>query len=238
MQNKVVILRMSEDADEIAQAVRDHGLVPLIEPVLSVEYLSADLPETDLERPLIFTSANGVRAFAKLSAERSHPVYTVGRNTADEARQMGFTRVESAFGTVTDMVDLLAGALKTGLKCPIYVRGEEVSQDLSQILGDLGVNIDEIMAYRTIPAENLSINLLKSLSAREIKAVMAFSAKGARVFTDLARQYGREGQFKIIKALCIGEGVVQSVSVLPFQEVVVAYTPDRYGMIKLLDQLT
>lgn len=233
-----MILRAQEDADDIAQAVRERGLIPLTEPVLSIEYFPVDMPETGPEHPLIFTSAHGVQAFARLSAERDHPIYTVGRNTADAARQAGFVQVKSASGTVSDLVDLLSGAFEAGLKSPIYIRGEDISQNLSEILRGKGIKIDEIIVYRTISAEKLSLDVLKSLVSREIKAVMVFSAKGGRVFSDLIRQYGREGQCKIIKALCIGEGVVESVSVLPFQEVVVAPTPDRYGMIELLDHLT
>lgn len=231
----IVIARTADDSEELEQFIRAQGYKPLVEPILSVEYLDVDLPEIKGDEALIFTSANAVRGWAQKTPVRSNPMYTVGRNTADEAMQQGFTNIETAAGTAEDLLELVKNPLKTALISAIYVRGEQISQDLVRVLGQKGINCREITVYRTNPAENLSVNLLRGLDDREIAAIMFFSSRGAQVFAELVEQYGRENRVKPIKALCISEAVLKSLSVLPFREGQVADKPDRYGMMKLLE---
>lgn len=56
---------------------------------------------------LVFTSANGVAAFAALTPDRSRPVFTVGDATAQAARAAGFARVRSASGDLDRLAALL-----------------------------------------------------------------------------------------------------------------------------------
>lgn len=235
---KVVILRQADDAAEYIDALRARGLESIAEPILTIEYLDADFSDIDAERPLVFTSAHGVEAFVRAKADRANPVFTVGRNTAQAALDGGFTNVETAAGTVDDLAILLKNRAETGLRPGFYVRAEDVSRDLSGILQKDGINIHEIIAYRAIPAPNLSIELLKSLDKREINAILFFSTRGATIFRDLIEQYGRAVRLKTVRALCISGPVLQSVSVLPFQGTELAETPDRHGMMKLLESIS
>lgn len=233
----IVIARAPEDGDELAEAIVARGFRPLAEPVLSIEYLHPPLPDIDEAVPLIFTSANGVKAFARHSGRRSNPVYTVGRNTADEARRAGFSSIQTAAGTVDDLVDILLKDCEGMTVEPLYVRGEEVSKDLIFLLAKGGIALRELTAYRSVPAQNLSLDLLKAVDARDIAAVLFFSSKGGRVFSELMEQYNRGPRMRTTKALCISEAVLKSVSVLPFSGSLIADTPDRYGMIKLLEHI-
>lgn len=233
----VVIARAADENDELSEAILAAGFQPLSEAVMSIEYLEVACPELHPDTPLVFTSANGVKAFSCLSDLRSNPVYTVGRNTADEARRVGFTSIETAAGTVDDLVDILLKVCVERAVEPLYVRGEYISKDLKSALATKQVSCRELTAYRSVPAQNLSMQLLKTLDARDVVAVLFFSAKGGRVFCDLIEQYDRAARMRTTKALCISEAVLQSVSVLPFGEGFVADTPDRYGMIKLLEHI-
>lgn len=233
----IAIARPEEDSAELADAVRAAGFEPLIEPVLSIEPLEADAPEITPETPIIFTSSNGVKAYGGLSAERGQPVYVVGRNTADEARRAGFTRIETAAGTADDLVEILLKSCAKDGPEPLYVRGEDVSKNLKVLLGAQGLRIRELTAYRSVPAENLSLPLLRAIDNKNLFGIMFFSAKGGNVFCELMEQYDRAARMRTTKALCISEGVLQSVSVLPFSGSLIAETPDRYGMIKLLEDI-
>lgn len=236
--NTVLILKTSDNISEVADAIKAKGFEAMEEAILKVEYLENEFPVLEPGRALIFTSPNGVRAFARKVAGRTHPVYTVGPNTADEAKAVGFDAVESGGGTLIDLADFLINLPKEKLFSPFYVRAEDVSGDLGGILGKSSIHLDEFIAYRAVPADNLSLNLLQKLDRREIKAIMFFSRRGAKTFGELAEQYGRLGRLKGIKALCISDGVVESVSVLPFEAALAAKTPDRYGMIELLEKLS
>jgi uroporphyrinogen-III synthase len=233
----IVILRSPDECEEIEAAIKDRGFEPLAHEILKVDILDTSFSEIEEDTPLIFTSANAVRAFIRSSDKRQMPVYTVGRNTADEARSFGFQNVECAFGTAAELVDLLTGPGRVHAKPPLYIRAETISQDMKTLCSARGLAINEAVAYRSTPVEKLGIELLKKADSRQIAAIMFFSARGAQVFSDLIQQYDRALRMTPIKALCIGDGMIHSLSVLPFSEVKVASTPDRHGMIKLLDQL-
>lgn len=234
----VLILKSSPSDSGLLEAIAAKGFEALEEPILTMDYTDDVLPVLTPDTPLVFTSANAVRAFVRKVECRTHPVYTVGPNTEAEARAAGFEQVENGGGTIDDLVDYLLKLPKTEFISPLYVRAEDVSGDLKGFLGKNGIILREFIAYKAIPAHNLSLNLLQKLDKREIKAILFFSKRGAQTFTELVEQYGRLTRLKGIKALCISDGVVKSVSVLPFEAVLAAQTPDRYGMIDLLEKLS
>lgn len=235
---KILITKTEDDSTELAVAVRKAGFEPLFEPMLTIEYMQEDWPEIGESTPLIFTSSHGVHSFARVNAGRAHPVYTVGTSTAETARLLGFSNVATAAGTAQDLAEMLTLLPKTALISAIYVRAADISQDLRQIFAKNEVYIGEFTGYKANPVENLSLNLLKCLDNREIYAVLLFSNRGGRVFAELVEQYGRAVRLKPTKALCISDSVLKSVSVLPFQRGLVARTPDRYGMMELLEGIS
>jgi len=235
---KILITRTESGDAELADAITAAGFEVLCEPMLSIEFLKGELPEIVDGDALIFTSSHGVQAFAQLSDGRDHPLYVVGRGTAEKACALGFERIMQAAGTVEELAGLIAQTPEKDLISPVYVRAEDISRDLKGILAKKGLNIAEFTAYKAVPAEKLSLNLLKSLDNREINAVMLFSNRGGRVFAELMEQYDRTVRLKSTRVLCISPTVLESVSVLPFQQSHIAKTPDREGMLDLLDRIS
>jgi len=236
--HKILITRSGEDSGELTEDVLAAGFEPLHEPLLTIEHVSEGWPDIAADAPLIFTSSHGVQAYAAHSGERGHPVYTVGRNTAETARALGFANIETAAGNLEDLVEMLSRLPERALISAFYLRGADISGDLRQILGKKGIKIDEFIAYTAHPVEDLGLTLLKSFDNREIYAVLLFSSRGGQVFADMMEQYGRAVRLKSTKALCISEAVLKSVSVLPFQQGLIARTPDRYGMMELLKEIS
>lgn len=235
---KILITKTVEDSDVYVEAVRAAGFEPLIEPMMDIETLEFDLPALSSGTALVFTSSHAVRAFAAKTTERGYPIYVVGRSTAETAQSLGFRSLETVAANAEDLAEFIIQSQKQDENGFIYVRGVEISYDLSGILAINGVNIREITVYNAIPRENMSIDTLKSLDNREIYAVMLFSKRNARIFSELVEQYGRTVRLKYTKVLCISDAVLQSVSVLPFQQSLVAKDPDRHGMLGLLKDIS
>ena len=236
--NKILITKTESDSAELAEAIRKAGFEPLFEPLLTIDYVEEGWPEIAENTSLIFTSSHGVHSFARANPHRGYPVYTVGTSTAETARLLRFSNVATAAGTVQDLAEMLTLLPKTALISAIYVRADDISLNLRQILAKNEVFIDEFTGYKAHAVENLSLNILKTLDNREIYAVMLFSNRGGKVFAELVEQYGRAVRLKPTKALCISDSVLKSVSVLPFQRGIVARTPDRYGMMELLEDIS
>lgn len=237
--NTIVLLKTDTgDNAGYEGIVRNAGFDILIEPILTPAYLDADYQAIQTGSVLIFTSAHAVHALARQYLARAHKVFAVGQNTAQIAKDYGFMDIETAQGDALDLAALLIEkAADLRLTHLVYVRAEVVSHDLRVILAEKNLKITEIIAYRTVEAEKLSIKLLHALDNRVVRGVLFFSARGAACFVNLVQQYGRESRMKGVKALCIGPSVVQSVSVLPFDAVQVAPVPDRDGMKSLIDAM-
>jgi hypothetical protein len=97
-----LITRPEEDARPLAEALAARGVATVIEPLLAIRPLpeaASDLAK-DLAgvQALLFTSANGARAFAELSPRRDIGVLAVGDATASAARGLGFTGGRKRWG--------------------------------------------------------------------------------------------------------------------------------------------
>src|SRR5665213_3569086 len=110
--------RPPADAASLAQALAARGIEPVLEPLLAIRQapdaaalLAGLLPGI---QALLFTSANGLRAFALASSRRDIAVLAVGDATAQAARDAGFVDIESAEGDVADLADLVVAQRALG----------------------------------------------------------------------------------------------------------------------------
>ena len=74
---QALITRPEEDAATLAEALRQRGVGVAIEPLLSVRTLPGASIDLAGVQAVLFTSSNGVRAFAELSERRDLPCFTV-----------------------------------------------------------------------------------------------------------------------------------------------------------------
>src|SRR5476649_121172 len=96
---RVLITRPEREATALATALAQRGHAPVIAPLFTLQVLH---PPPDFAATLatsqavLLTSANGARALAEASEQRSKPVFAVGDTTAATAEGLGFTSVVSA----------------------------------------------------------------------------------------------------------------------------------------------
>src|SRR5687767_2000262 len=109
---RVLITRPRDDALSLAEKLEGRGHKVLIEPLLEIRYVVGAKIDLAGAQAVLFTSTNGVRAFAAAESRRDLPAFAVGDSTAAAARVAGFTMVESAGGTVDDLVRLVQARLK------------------------------------------------------------------------------------------------------------------------------
>ena len=86
----VLVTRGWPGAERTAAGLRRMGIDPIVSPVLDINFrarIDVDLTGT---QAIVFTSANGVRAWGPRRPERDLPVFAVGDATADAARDIGF----------------------------------------------------------------------------------------------------------------------------------------------------
>src|SRR4051794_31723211 len=97
---KVWITRAEPGASATAERIREMGFEPLVAPLLHLRPIPDVAIELGGVSALVFTSANGVRAFAERCSERGLKVFAVGDATARTAREWRFKTVLSTDGDV------------------------------------------------------------------------------------------------------------------------------------------
>jgi uroporphyrinogen-III synthase len=122
-----LVTRPRAEAATLAEALAARGIEAIIEPLLDIDYRSEPAPDLAGVQAILCTSANGVRALARLCHERAVPLFAVGAASAARARDEGFTRVESAGGTVGDLVRLACERLDPAAGRLLHVAGGVVA---------------------------------------------------------------------------------------------------------------
>lgn len=152
----VLLTRPRAQSDRFAKDL-PANLAPVISPLLEIVPLkgfAAAPPGTTL----IFTSGNGVHAYAAQFPGDGQQALCVGDRTAVLAHDAGFETI-SAGGDA----DALVAMAQTMAGPFVHVRGVHVTGDVAARLRALGKEVDERVAYdqATLPLSDAALNTLK-----------------------------------------------------------------------------
>src|SRR6202040_2258877 len=120
---RALVTRPRAEAAALAEALMARGIEAIIEPLLDIHYRDEPAPDLAGVQAVLCTSANGVRALARLSGDRGIALFAVGEATAARAGDGGFARVESAGGNVEDLARLARQLLRPGSGRLLHVAG-------------------------------------------------------------------------------------------------------------------
>lgn len=231
---RYLITRPEEDAETLAAAVRALGHEVTIDSMLRIRSFDDVQLDTDGVQALLFSSANGVRAFADISLNRRTPVYTVGDASAAVARDLGFRRVHAAGGDVGSLARLVAEALKPDDGILMHVSGTVVARELKDLLQEDGFSVFRVRLYESEPATRLSPQTLTHMRRGEIEGALFYSPRSAQIFSDLIIENSLTESCRQIRALCLSEAVAEVADRLPWKHIRVAAAPSQVAMLELL----
>lgn len=233
---RVLITRPEEDAGPMATALRQRGHEPILSPLMDIHFL--DGPEISLNgiQAVLATSANGVRALVRRTPRRDVPIFAVGPQTAAAAETAGFLEIRDAQGDASALADA-AARWSTPQGGPLlHVAGRERAGLLATALGERGFEVRVEGLYEAVEAKGLSKDSAEALASGRLDAVMLFSPRSARIFSDRVREAKLEGQCGRMTALCISQATADAASTLSFAAVRVAGRPNQESMLDLLDR--
>jgi len=234
---RLMITRPQEDTAPLASALALLGVESILEPLLSIELSDSATPDLTNAQALLLTSANGVRAFAAISAQRNLPVYAVGDATAQAAVEAGFENVTSAAGDVASLAGLVQGKLKPQDGVLVHIAGSKVAGDLAGLLGQAGFEYRRIQLYHANKAVSLSAKGLSALESGDIDGVVLYSPRTAESFAALLIKAGGASCAGRLKAFCLSDAVAASAGALKWAQVVIAETPDQAALIKSVKEM-
>ena len=236
---KALVTRPREDAAELAAKLGQRGFDAVLEPMLTIR-LTTDAAE-QLRRALpgaqalLFTSANGARAFAQADPRRDLPAFAVGDATARAARAAGFARVESAQGDVHALARLAAARLKPAGGALVHAAASEVAGDLGGELAAAGFAVRRVRLYEAVAAARLSDAARAALSSGAVGCALFFSPRAAETFVTLARAAGLERRLGQTVAVGLSPAVTASLGGIKWRKLAAAHAPNEAALLAALD---
>jgi uroporphyrinogen-III synthase len=186
---------------------------------------------------VLCTSANGVRALARLSGDRGIALFAVGEATAARARDEGFAQVESAGGNVEDLARLAGRRLRPDAGRLLHLAGSDIAGDLAGMLREKGFAVDRVVLYEARPVAGLSASTVAALQSGLVDFALFFSPRTAAVFTRLAEQAGVGAAIRGVTAVSISAAADRALGDLAFRGRLVADTSDQNALLAVLDRL-
>ena len=231
---RVLVTRPKEDAAVFAACLIELGHEPVIAPLLTVRF--HDGPQITLEgvRAVLATSANGVRALARRTAQRDVPVFAVGPQTAQAARDAGFARVESAHGDVVALARALRRWARPDEGALLHATAEEGASRLAGLLTTKGYEVQTVVLYDVVASTVLPDLAARALADGALEAAFFFSPRSARIFSDCVVNAGLSRHCARLTALCISEAAAAALSRLVFASVRIAAKPNQDALLACL----
>lgn len=204
--------------------------------MLQIAVLPDAAPDLSGVQAVLFTSANGVRAYTALTSTGDLPVFAVGDRTAAAAREAGFSHVESAGGDVTSLVRLVTQRLVPTDGVLLHPAGTAVAGDLAGQLGTAGFVVRRAMIYEAHEASGFTGEVRTALLDAEIDIVLFYSPRTAATFVALAQASGLEGACERLETLCLSAAVAEAADPIMWRRVMVAPEPTQGALLATLDK--
>lgn len=227
---RLLVTRPPEDAARFVAALRAGGHTAVVAPLLEIA-VRATAPDLAGVQALLFTSANGVRAFAANSARRDLPVFAVGDRTAELARETGFRDVRSAAGDVAALAALAAAQAEPAAGALLHVAGSKRAGDLAGALEDAGFAVRRAVLYDARPVAALPEAARRALAQGALDGVGFFSPRTAESFVRLVRAAGLSHATEGLTAVCLSPAVAEAARDLTWRDVRVARTPTQEALL-------
>jgi len=213
---RILITRSKAENENLAKKLEELGAVTAELPTIafvppenlgpldqSIEMLS----EYDW---LIFTSRNGVRFFSERMAALGEP--------ADKLREVRVAAIGPATAAALEHLsrkpdyvpdEFLSEKIVYGLgnmkgKRVLLPRTDIASRSLPEELRRQGASVEEVVAYRTVVPEDLSLDSLLLTLKQGVDLVTFTSPSTVRNLAHLADQVGLGALLKDVKVACIG----------------------------------
>lgn len=231
---KALVTRPREDAEGVSQELRQRGLDVTVAPLLDIHYLDAEVDAEGVQG-ILATSANGVRALARLLPDRDLPVWAVGDATARMAREAGYRKVEAAGGDVHSLAALVKSRCTPETGVFLHAAGSVVAGDLAGDLGAAGFSVRRVVLYEARTAQAVSDDLADALRTGGIGLALFFSPRTAATFVTLIRAAGLERTTATITAYALSANVATELEALPWAAVRVAADPSQAALLAVLE---
>jgi uroporphyrinogen-III synthase len=230
-----LVTRPREDSEGVAAELRSRGLDVMVEPLLDILPVAGASVDAAGIQGILATSANGIRALARLLPDRTLPVWSVGDASARVARELGYLVVESAGGDVDTLAELVRARVDPAGGALLHAAGTAVAGDLAGRLGEGGFEVRRVVLYQAHAAGRASDALTAALTNRRVDIALFFSPRTAATFVTLITKAGLAEPLARIAGYALSANVARELAALPWRCLRVAAEPTQAALLAALD---
>lgn len=224
----VLVTRTRPGVYKTAEKIEAMGFSPIIAPLLEIKYLNTAKIPSD-HNVIIFSSTNGVRAFANLTSDRGSRVFCIGATTQDTAIEEGWEVVASSDGGTAEFVGLLKKHVGLREGMIIHPTNAETAYGVTKSLQQHGYHAEMVHCYsskhvREWPTEaSLALKMERSV-------IMFYSAEATVAYLGLSSA----SEYKERRMIGLSENVVMGLRSRGFKNIWVARKPTDDAMLNVL----
>ncbi|EKE10014.1 MAG: Uroporphyrinogen-III synthase [uncultured bacterium] len=226
---KVLLIRPFEDAEPLMTQLEALGKKALCYPLFNPFFLPA--PPLTNPQALIITSKNALRAIQDSPHLKSLPLYVVGDQTEELARELGFTQVISGGGTSQDLLKLVLNHAHATKGALYHLSGQVIKSDLTKELNNLGFKAERKVVYGIKDIAHFPKRLIIDFLKRRISHVLFFSARTTELFVTLFKESALAPEEYLNEALCLSYDIAEKAKKLPWKKVWISPHPSTKNII-------
>lgn len=230
----VLLIRPIEDALPIAKILKSKGIEPLLYPLFIPRLLSISLPKDP--QAFIITSKNALRAIEEHKELRKTPLYVVGEQTAQLAKEMGFTTILSALGTSQELTQLILNHAHPDKGILWHLSGKLVKGNIVQELQDKGFKAERKIVYRIEEIDHVDPLLFDDIQNQRVSHVMFFSPHTTQMFINLMKKKRLEEKTSQMTALCLSQDIAEKALILKWKKIWISSSPTTRNMIEYFNE--
>ena len=237
----LLLTRPEPDSRAWQEQLQARGLRVSVDPLLSMTFEPPAVLDVANVQALIATSKNALRALGQpagalaLAQAKELPLFTVGPDTAQLAREMGFTRVHVGPAAARDLVGVIQKEARPQDGRLLHLSGETLAFDLAPALLDFV--LDRVVVYRAAPATALKPETRVKLADSSIDIVVLLSPLTAKTFVSLVVADGLTQQVRRLDYVCLSAGVAVQLAPLASDKVHMAAAPNAHATFTLIETL-
>jgi uroporphyrinogen-III synthase len=231
---RVLVTRPKEDAEVTVAKLQSRGHSALIAPLMDIRFRDGPAMAFDNVQAVLATSSNGVHALARRTARRDIPLFAVGAQTAQAARDMGFKIVRSADGNAHMLAARTAEWAKPGAGVLLHAAGAETKGELAETLTRGGYDVRTHVLYEAVAVPELPPVCRSALETNALDAALYYSPRSARIFADLVVKAALVEPCRELAAYCISQPTAAALASLSWKAINIAARPDQDALLALL----
>ena len=235
---RVLVIRAEPAASRTAARLTAAGHEPVVLPLARIAPIDARIINHRDFDAVAVTSANAARLCSRaMLTDISHlPCFAVGDETANVAREAGFTDVTSAQGDACALAALITRSMPSRSRI-LYLCGKLRRDTFERLLRDDGFDVTPIEVYDTVEVTYGLDELAARLGGEPIDGILVHSLETARSLMQLLEKDGSTLMSQDTPLICISSRV-GALFGKNFAETHVAREPTEASMLSTLRDIS